>query len=230
MSLGIDWVNHQILVESPQTTLVLQDLINYIREQEATDIGMGQGSIAGATGKEDLGNSVSVGITVNLNTPWQVKFWEGSYVAIISGGNLVGGLAGQPVAYTAGVQVLIIQSAASTIVSTGGSALTTTEHDQLAAINSAVATYLDAAISTRSATGAQMALTNAAVDSVLDEPVEGAYTLRQIMRLVVSALAAKLSGAATASVTIRDVNDTKDRITATVDADGNRTAVTLDAS
>lgn len=135
MSLGIDWVNHQILVNSPQTSLLLQDLINYIREQEETDMGMGQGSIASASGKEDLGNSVSVGITVNLNSPWQLKFWAGSYVATISGGNLVGGLGGSPVAYTAGVQVLIIQSAASTIVATGGSSLTTEEHDKLMSIS-----------------------------------------------------------------------------------------------
>lgn len=60
--------------------------------------------------------------------------------------------------------------------------------------------------------------------------VETGYTVRQALRLIVSALAAKLSGAATSTVTIRDIGDTKARITATVDADGNRTAVTLDAS
>jgi hypothetical protein len=67
-------------------------------------------------------------------------------------------------------------------------------------------------------------------DGVLDEVVEGAYTMRQFLRLFASVLAAKLSGAATATVTIRDVGDTKDRVTATVDADGNRTAVVLDVT
>ena len=37
-------------------------------------------------------------------------------------------------------------------------------------------------------------------------------------------------GAATTTVVIRDRADTKDRITATVDSDGNRTAVTVDAT
>lgn len=67
-------------------------------------------------------------------------------------------------------------------------------------------------------------------DAVHDEVVDGSYTFRQSTRLQNSAMAAKLSGAATTTVTIRDVGDTKDRIVATVDADGNRTALTLDAT
>lgn len=64
----------------------------------------------------------------------------------------------------------------------------------------------------------------------LVDGVETDITLREALRLVLSALVGKLSGAATTTVTIRDANDTTDRITATVDADGNRSAVTLDAS
>lgn len=72
---------------------------------------------------------------------------------------------------------------------------------------------------------------NEIADAILDRSsaIEG-YTLRQTMRLVLSALVAKLSGGATTTNTVRDVGDTKDRIVATVDADGNRTAVTLDAT
>lgn len=65
-------------------------------------------------------------------------------------------------------------------------------------------------------------------DAVLDEVVEGAVTLRQSTRLANSANGAKLAGAATTTVTIRDLGDLKNRVTATVDADGNRSAVTLD--
>jgi hypothetical protein len=73
-------------------------------------------------------------------------------------------------------------------------------------------------------------LASGAIDSIHDEVVEGALTHRQVIRLVLAAVAGKLSGAATTTVAIRDVADAKDRITATVDADGNRTAVTLDAT
>ncbi len=60
---------------------------------------------------------------------------------------------------------------------------------------------------------------------------EGAYTWDNIMRLVLAAEGAKVSGGGTTTVTIRDASDTKDRVVATVDpATGNRTAVTLDLS
>jgi hypothetical protein len=69
-------------------------------------------------------------------------------------------------------------------------------------------------------------------DALLDRTagIETNRTVRQGLRLMLSALAGKLSGAATTTVTIRDTNDGKDRIVATVDSNGNRSAVTLDAS
>ena len=71
---------------------------------------------------------------------------------------------------------------------------------------------------------------NANADALLDRAagVETGVTPRQALRGILAAALGKLSGAATTTVVIRDANDTKDRITATVDADGNRTAVTKD--
>lgn len=66
------------------------------------------------------------------------------------------------------------------------------------------------------------------VDGVWDEAVDGAVTARQSLRLANSANGGKLSGAATTNVLIRDLADSKDRVNATVDASGNRTAVTRD--
>jgi hypothetical protein len=60
--------------------------------------------------------------------------------------------------------------------------------------------------------------------------VETGYTLRQAMRLMLAALAGKASGLGTTTAVFRDMADSKDRISATVDADGNRTAVTRDAT
>lgn len=56
------------------------------------------------------------------------------------------------------------------------------------------------------------------------------YSLEQTLKLCLAALAGKLSGAAGTTVTIRAADDSKTRITATVDSNGNRTAVTLDAA
>ena len=67
--------------------------------------------------------------------------------------------------------------------------------------------------------------------SLLDgNDIETGYTMRESLRLILSALVGKVSGAETTTVTIRDINDTINRIVATVDANGNRTSVTKDVS
>lgn len=63
-------------------------------------------------------------------------------------------------------------------------------------------------------------------DAVLDEVIEGSYTLRQMMRLISAALAGVSSGGGTTAVTFTGLDGSTPRIVATVDANGNRTAVT----
>ena len=72
------------------------------------------------------------------------------------------------------------------------------------------------------------ALSVAGVDSILDDTVEGTLTLRQIVKILLSAMAGKSSGGGTGTIAFRDNADTKARISATVDSNGNRTGVTID--
>ncbi len=68
-------------------------------------------------------------------------------------------------------------------------------------------------------------------EELLDnQDIETGYSLREALRLVLAACAGKVSGGGTATVTIRSVTDGTDRIVATVDANGNRTAVTYDVA
>lgn len=60
--------------------------------------------------------------------------------------------------------------------------------------------------------------------------VETSITPRQALRLILAAAAGKISGAGTTTITIRNVGDTKTRITATTDSAGNRSAVTTDVT
>jgi hypothetical protein len=64
----------------------------------------------------------------------------------------------------------------------------------------------------------------------LSNGVETSWTLRQAMRIILSAMAGKASGLGTTTAAFRDMADAKSRISATVDSNGNRTAVTLDAT
>lgn len=61
--------------------------------------------------------------------------------------------------------------------------------------------------------------------------VEGSLTYQQVQRLILAAVAGKVSVSGDGLTnTFRDTSDSTDRIIATVDANGQRTAVTLDAT
>lgn len=72
------------------------------------------------------------------------------------------------------------------------------------------------------------ALAADAIDEILDETIgDGTLTVRQALRVFIASLGAKVSGMATTTVTFRNAADSANVIVATVDADGNRSAVTL---
>lgn len=130
MAFQFNYHTQIIDVLSPQVDVDLNQLTNAIREAEFDNIGMAYSKICDASGKDNLGGGIYTGIVLYLYPNWQLRFWEGSYTATIRGGNILGGLNSQPIAYTPGVQVQVIQSASSTLVyGTGG--LTEAEHDKL---------------------------------------------------------------------------------------------------
>ena len=97
--------------------LLMQTLINAIRDEEASERGIVEPQIADASGKEDLGGGVMTGITVALRSTWKLNFAAGAYQATIDGGNLSDALA--RIANTGSPQVLVRASAAGTIVAVG---------------------------------------------------------------------------------------------------------------
>lgn len=86
---------------------------------------------------------------------------------------------------------------------------------------------IDAAAIAADAIGAAE-LAAGAVDEILDDTIgDGTLTVRQALRVLVAGMAAKLSGLPGTTITIRNAADSADVIVATVDANGNRTAVTI---
>ena len=65
-----------------------------------------------------------------------------------------------------------------------------------------------------------------ATDILTSGDIDG-YTLEETLKICLAALAGKVSGGATTTITFRAADDSVDRIVATVDSDGNRSAVTL---
>lgn len=66
--------------------------------------------------------------------------------------------------------------------------------------------------------------------AIMAAAVEGSLDFQETVRLMAATLLGKVSGAGTTEITFRDTSDTKDRVVATVDDVGNRSAVTLDGS
>lgn len=120
LPLVFDFYNSIIEVPSPDISLDLQYLINQIRDiEDELNPGLNFSKIADASGKDDLGGSVQTSITVRLLENWRVRFearpGPSTVQATITGGNLVGGPGGNPVAPSAYTQVIQLSSAAGVI-------------------------------------------------------------------------------------------------------------------
>ena len=124
---------------------------------------------------------------------------------------------------TSGASVDIIDTAGST-----GNIFLAPDHVVAYATGSGVTAQdiTDIAAATAAAVPSASTIATTTVGTAID----GTTTLAESIRLHNSVLAGKVSGAGTGTETFRDLADTKDRVVATVDTDGNRTAITRDAT
>jgi len=156
MALSYDYTGKLIGVPSADAApLTIQTLLNSIRAQEAGERGICDPAICAAAGKDDLGGSVSVGITVSLLSTWKLNFAAGAYQATVSGGNLADALNKVNNAGSA-PQVLFLASAAGTLTTvSSGSGLSAGEQTKLDEIHKihglAIAAPLAVAAASRSA-------------------------------------------------------------------------------
>lgn len=115
-----DFTTSQILVDGGTVNINCTALWTAIKQAQMSVEGIIYPLIASGSGLKTLSPGVQAGLTVSLLGNWQLKFPAGSYVATVGGGNLIGGLGDVPVAYSAGVQVSRILSAAATVVTSSG--------------------------------------------------------------------------------------------------------------
>lgn len=150
------------------------------------------------------------------------KVLSGSTARIVDGFpfNYVGGLVASPVAK---YQILVMHSVAFAIQQTQGT-LRTFDWSVRKVDNVTIEANNDKTGYTLSTTG---------MNNLLDltDSIETGLTFRNALRAMAAALAGKISGGATTTITIRNaVADSKNRIIATVDSNGNRSAITYDFS
>jgi len=140
MGINVDFDDSVIYITSPTTSVTVQELVDAIRAAEDSTIGINYPSIMDAVGKADLGGGTTTGITMTINSPWYIEFWNGVLLGSVIDGNVVGGLDNRPIRADVGSADTVLQLGAQAvaIVSTSGSALTPEEHDWLEANNKGI--------------------------------------------------------------------------------------------
>jgi hypothetical protein len=135
-------------------------------------------------------------------------------------------------AKTDGLTFTVANQVDVNVVDWKGSAAPAMTGDAFARLGAPAGASVSADIAAVKVDTAAVPTANANADALLDRTngIETGKTLRQSIRLILSSAVAKLSGAGTTNVIFRDINDTKNRIDATVDASGNRSSVTTDAT
>ena len=201
---GFDFDDQRIDIDVGVVNIDVINLYTAIKEAQASEVGIVYPQIGRGEGRTVLSGSISTFLTVSLLDNWEVNTLQTSGNLQVSGGNLVRADESDPFRDNPLITYINNLSQAGVVAETGVSGLTPAESIQLS---------------------------NAANPAITwSHPVEGSFTAEEVLRIMSAALAGKLSGAGGTNIAIRDINDTTDRITATVDANGNRSAVTLDES
>jgi hypothetical protein len=131
-TLTIDFDNTRVEVESPATAITCQELVDAIREAEASEEGIAHPKIIDAEGKGALGGAAATGILVTLQGAYLIKWWPSAGQVTVSGGNIANGLG--KFEFVTGTQIVLEQPLGATLVETGVSGLTNEESAALASI------------------------------------------------------------------------------------------------
>jgi hypothetical protein len=119
-----DYINEKIRATGARASFTAQEVVDIIRDCEATEDGIRLPGFANISGLVELAPSVFTAITVDL-LGWQLSWAAGSVAqASVSGGNVVGGISGDPIEdVVGGPQVTVRVSADATVVATGSGVL-----------------------------------------------------------------------------------------------------------
>jgi len=148
-------------------------------------------------GGDPINETINLGTTFFLENDWKIKPQEDDHVLTVTG-NLYTRDGSSPFVATSGSYNVLISMARSNLIDTIVSGSGVTAQDK-----------------------------TDIKDAILDEVIDNSISFKNLLKIMFSVFAAKSSGGGTTEIKFRDIGDTKDRVTATVDSNGNRTAVTL---
>jgi hypothetical protein len=113
----VNYYDEVIYITSSTTDVTVQALVDAIRAEEDSPVGMAFGGATGAlsnafidaTGKDDLGAGKATGIVMTLHSDWYIEFWDGVVLGTVKDGNVVGGLDSRPVRAEVGSADTVLQ-------------------------------------------------------------------------------------------------------------------------
>lgn len=239
MTLAFDG-QAKIVTITASTTLNVKDLwsrwVDWLLTSDNSKYPLAMSQVGGDVIDQQAGTSIPA--YIYLLNGWKIRPMEADHTLKVTEGILLTVDSSDPFIDTEGaytVRVNYQQPVQAITVSTGGGGgLTQDEHDQLMGLpvgtlttqehDQLMALPLDT-LTTEEHN--QLMGIQAELESLI---IEGQLTFPQAMRLMLAVLAGKSTGGGTPEVRFRDLADAKDRIIAAVDDDGNRTAMTRDAT
>ena len=119
-----DYVNLKIRATGARASFSAQEVVDIIRASEATVDGIRLAGFASISGLVELAPGIFTAITIDL-LGWQLSWAAGGVThASVSGGNVVGGISGDPIEdVVGGPQITVRVSADATVVATGSGVL-----------------------------------------------------------------------------------------------------------
>ncbi len=212
-SLGLPVVNGSLIAPSiTLTSTVAAGVLSSgsFGSLTAPSVSVGSSVVAGVLSSVQNGSLVAPSISV---TP------------LVSAGTLVGSLVLDGSLVSPSITVLPVVSAGILIGTSpaDGSLIA----PSVSVGSTIVAGSLSSAAAPTTCTLDQISI-DAVADAVWEKILEDGFSAKEMMRLISSSLAGKVSGAGTGTVTFRSIGDTANRIIADVDDSGNRITVTKD--
>lgn len=220
MALTFDGPNKLVILSTGTTSLSVRDLWSrWVDWVLTSDNSKYLPALAQVGGNDiDAGAGTKIPIYAFLQNGWRLRPQEASHTLAVSDGVLLVDGGGDPFVNTTGsfiVRINYQQPVQAISFSSGGGG---------GASAADIWAYGDRQLTA----GVPSAAANAA--ATWQTALESGMTAAELVRIMLAALTGKTTGIGTPTEHYRDAADTKDRVTATFDANGNRITVAVDGA